>query len=127
MDNFTLKKQYLVLDKFELIENNLESIKNILINLKEIENNWDWYSEEESCTFDIKNNDKWHTLSIYPTKLWFSVTLISNIYKNKKFLYFFERKTNEFSKEILSIDDMIKEIEIFSTMEEERYLINFEY
>ena len=37
MDNLKLKKQYTVLNKFELVENNLESIKNLLINLKQKE------------------------------------------------------------------------------------------
>lgn len=127
MDNLTLKKQYTVLDKFELIENSLESIKNLLINLKQKESDWSWYSEEESCTFDIKNNDKWHTLSIQPREWWFYLVLETNIYLIKKFLYFFERKTNKFFKEIENIDDVIKEIELFSSMDEERYLSHFEY
>ncbi len=126
MENIKITKEYLILDKRELITNNIDEVKNLLnIQKTEIEE-WKWDSEDYPFSIIIERIDNpWNKINIYGLPDWFLIELYSNIWVIKKMFFFFERKLNKFSRNYTKVEDVIDEVKLFSSYREEDFINHF--
>ncbi len=145
MKNIKLIENYLILDKKnEFVDSNINDLRKFLERqIKEI-NEWKWnglyeesimWSNEDlsinypfSIILQKKDNLK-NKLEIFAWGDWddFNIDLYVTKWIKSKFLLFFNKIKNKFSKNVKTIDNVISEVEKFISTNEEIYRDEFSY
>lgn len=145
MKNIKLIENFLILNKKnEFNDSSIDDVKKFLERqIKEIKEwKWNghykesiiWWGEDlsEKYPFSIileKKDNKWNKLEIFAWIDWDDFNL--NLYVNKwipsKFLIFFNAIKKKFSKNLKTVNEVINEIEVFISKNEEIYRDEFNY
>lgn len=135
MNNIKLTEKFLFLDKKNSFnEPNVEEVRKLLERqIKEIKEwkwtDWDLYEDYPFAIILEKKDNIWNKLEIFAWIDWdyFDLYLHVNKWIKSEFLKFFNFTKKKFSKELKTIDEVIVEVQKFSSKNEEIYRDEFSY